>query len=56
MSVHTGFFLSSNMESLVANGKVDIGVGKNILEKARNVSFVYKFYLITNIASNTIAN
>ena len=50
------FSLFSNLESLIASDKVDIGVCKNVLEKIHNVSFIYKFYFITNIYKYDIAN
>lgn len=37
--------LSSNFGNLVASDKVDISVWKNLIEKSRNVSFVYNILL-----------
>ena len=39
----TYIFFSSNCEHLIASGKVDICVCKNIVKQVRNVSFMYKF-------------
>ena len=60
-SIFRYLFFPNNLGSLAASGKVDINVCKHIIEKTRNVSFVYKFYIysfyfITTIARNDITS